>query len=463
MKNFRNSTTLLKSILLTGCLLLITFRSNAQFSKDQPTRILFLFDASQSMIAKWESNTKFEVARRLLGNMVDSLQRLDNLELALRVYGHTKHYPPQDCDDTRLEVPFGKKNGEQIKKRMDAISPNGTTPIAMSLEKCGGDFPSTPSRNIIVLITDGIEECGGDPCAVSAILQRRGVILKPFVIGLGGNKDFLKQFECVGNYFDASNEEQFESALNIIISQALNNTTVQVNLIDAFGKATETNVPMTFYDKYSGDVRYNIMHTMNVKGNPDTINIDPLGSYNIVVHTVPPVIKDSIILVPGIHNIIGIDAPQGDLILKIDGKNDYRELKAIVRKSGDMNTVHAQEFNTLQRYIVGEYDLEILSTPRIYASHVHIDQSKTTTIQIPSPGIVNFQYNNPGYGYIVQEVNNKLNLVHTLSNQATRESVVLQPGNYRVVYRPKNSQSSQYTIEKSFKITSGTSVSVVIN
>ena len=205
------------------------------------------------------------------------------------------------------------------------------------------------------------------------------------------------------------------------------------------------------------------MHTMNVKGNPDTINIDPLGSYNIVVHTVPPVSKDSIVLVPGIHNIIGIDAPQGDLILKIDGKNDYRELKAIVRKSGDMNTVHAQEFNTSQRYIVGEYDLEILSTPRIYASNVHIDQSKTTTIQIPSPGIANFQYNNPGYGYIVQEVNNKLNLVHTLSNQATRESVVLQPGNYRVVYRPKNSQSSQYTIEKSFKITSGTSVSVVIN
>jgi Ca-activated chloride channel family protein len=234
-------------------------------------------------------------------------------------------------------------------------------------------------------------------------------------------------------------------------------------LIDAFGKATETNVPMTFYDRYSGDVRYNIMHTMNVKGNPDTINIDPLGSYNIVVHSLPFVGKDSIVLVPGTHNIIGIDAPQGDLILKIDGKNDYRELKAIVRKSGEMKTTHAQDFNTSQRYIVGEYDLEILSTPRIYVSNVRIDQSKTTTIQIPSPGIVNFQYNNPGYGYIVQEANNKLNLVHTLSNQATRESVVLQPGNYRVVYRPKNSQSSQYTIEKSFKITSGTSVSVVIN
>ena len=101
MKKTISISTILFSVFLAGCLLLFSSEGKAQFSKDQPTRILFLFDASQSMIAKWESNTKFEVARRLLGNMVDSLQRLDNLELALRVYGHTKHYPPQDCDDTR--------------------------------------------------------------------------------------------------------------------------------------------------------------------------------------------------------------------------------------------------------------------------------------------------------------------------------------------------------------------------
>lgn len=443
-------------------MLLLSLNSKAQNSKDQPTRILFLFDASQSMIAKWESNTKFEVARRLLGNMVDSLQRFDNLELALRVYGHTKHYPPQDCDDTRLEVPFGNKNGEQIKKRLDAIGPNGTTPIAMSLEKCGGDFPSDPARNIIILITDGIEECGGDPCAVSAILQRKGVILKPFVIGLGGNKDFLKQFDCVGNYFDASNEEQFESALNIIISQALNNTTVQVNLLDINNNPSETNVPLTFYDKFSGDIRYNIMHTMNARGNPDTINIDPLGFYQMTVHTIPPVTKDSITLIPGKHNVIAVDAPQGNLLLKID-QNTYRELKAIIRKSGETITLNAQDFNESQKYIVGEYDLEILSLPRIYASKVKIDQSKTTTIQIPSPGIANFQFNSIGYAYILQDVNGKLNLIYTLNNTTNRESVVMQPGNYRVVFRPKNSNSSQYTIERKFNISSGSGSNIVIN
>jgi len=93
----------------------LTVNAQKKVAPKEFTRILFLFDASQSMYAKWESNTKYEVAKKLLGEMVDSLQGIDNLELALRVYGHTKKYPPQDCDDTRLEVPFGAKNAYNIK------------------------------------------------------------------------------------------------------------------------------------------------------------------------------------------------------------------------------------------------------------------------------------------------------------------------------------------------------------
>ena len=432
-------------------------------SEPQLTRILFLFDASQSMYARWETNSKYEIARKLLGTMVDSLQSLDNLELALRVYGHTKHFPPQDCDDTKLEVPFGSKNGARIKQRLSEISPSGTTPIARSLEASESDFPKDLSRNIIILITDGIEECDGDPCAASALLQKKGVVLKPFVIGLGLNKDFLKQFECVGNYFDAANEKQFELALNVVITQALNNTTAQVNLLDENGKPTETNVAMTFYDQHTKAIKYNFMHTLNSKGNPDTLQIDPLGKYKITVHTLPPVTKDSVTLTPGKHTIIGIDTPQGDLKLVISGSNDYKKLEAIIRKHLDHQTLNVQDFNTSQRYLTGNYDLEILTLPRIYLDNINIAQSKTTTIQIPNPGIATFQCNSPGYGQIVLETKNELQWVYTLSENSVKESVILQPGNYRLLFRPKNSQSSLYTIEKSFQVTSGNSSIVPIN
>ncbi len=430
---------------------------------EQLTRILFLFDASQSMYARWESNTKYEVAKKMLGEMVDSLQEMDNLELALRVYGHTKRYPPQDCDDTRLEVPFSRKNGYAIKNRLSELNPSGTTPIARALEACGGDFPKSPARNIVILITDGIEECNGDPCAVSALLQKKGIILKPFIIGLGLNKDFIKSFDCVGNYFDATDETQFKSAFNIVITQALNNTTVQVNLLDISGKATETNSSMTFYDRHTGNIRYNLMHTINAKGVPDTLQIDPLGAYKLTVHTIPEVSKDSIYLTPGKHNIIAVDVPQGDLRFKIEGANEYKKLKAIIRLKDDKNTLQVQDFDETTRYLVGEYDVEILTTPRINIYDIHIDQSKTTTIQIPSPGFATFLCNAPGYGDILLEEKNKLVWVHRISLNAIKESVVLQPGLYRMIFRPKNSQSSLYTIEKTFRIASGSSISVNVN
>lgn len=429
----------------------------------QQTRILFLFDASQSMIGRWQSNTKFEIAKRLLGELVDSLQRIDNLELALRVYGHTKNFPPQDCDDTRLEVPFARFNGFQIKKKLGEIQARGTTPIARSLEECEQDFPDVTSRNIIILITDGIEECGGDPCAISYALQKKGISLKPFVIGLGINKDFLKSFDCIGSYYDAANEASFKTILNVVISQALNNTTTQVNLLDIYQKPTETNVNMTFYDRFSGVVRYDFIHTMNSKGLPDTLKLDPLSQYRLVVHTIPPVTRDSVLLIPGKHTIIGVDAPQGDLFLKFEGGQESRKFDCIIRKHGDYKTLHVQEFNSLERYLVGRYDLEVLCLPRLNIENVEISQSKTTTIQIPKPGIATILLNNPGPGSLYEINKNELIWVCNMDPSLSKETIILMPGKYKFFFRPKASRESIYTIEKEFSITSGGSVSVQVN
>ncbi len=432
-------------------------------SQQQMTRILFLFDASQSMFGTWESNTKFEIAKKLMEDIADSLHMLPNVETALRVYGHTKKFPPQDCDDTRLEVPFSKANGYRIKEKLATIKPSGTTPIARSLEECGKDFPEGQARNIIILITDGIEECDGDPCAVSAALQKKGIFLKPFIIGLNMSTDLQKQFDCVGTFYDAATENSFTTIMNVVISQALNNTTLQVNLLDQKGNPTETNVNMTFYDSFSGAIRYNFVHTMNAKGLPDTLVVDPLSKYRIVAHTVPPVEIDSVTSVPGKHTIVGIAAGQGDLLLKFEGLSDYRSLKCIVRKSGELNTLFVQDFNTSMRYLIGKYDLEVLCLPRLYINDVDVSQSKTTTVQVPNPGIATIISNSPGYGSVYVEENNTLKWIYNLNTDNIRESLVMLPGKYRVIYRAKNAREAKYTIEKTFRITSGSSQTINLN
>ena len=93
------------------------------------SRILFIFDGSNSMAGKWEGEVKIDIARRILVEMVDSLENVENVEMALRVYGHQSPVPPQDCSDTKLEVPFGKNNASRIRQKLRFISPKGTTPI----------------------------------------------------------------------------------------------------------------------------------------------------------------------------------------------------------------------------------------------------------------------------------------------------------------------------------------------
>ncbi len=418
-------------------------------------------DASQSMYGRWQSDMKINIARKLLINLLDSIQDLKNIELALRVYGHQYSFPPQVCNDTRLLVPFSENNIPSIKQKLKTLVPKGTTPIAYSLEQAGSDFPACDNcRNIIVLITDGIEECDGDPCAVSRSLQKKGIILKPFIIGIG--KNFSDAFDCVGTYFDASNERDFSKALNVVISQALNSTTAQVNLLDEYGKPTETDVAMTFYDNYSGLIKYDYIHTMNNKGIPDTLFIDPLMAYNIVVHTIPPREVDNVTLTPGKHTIIAISTPQGYLDLKMDNKDKtVRDLRCIVRQNGKTVTLNVQQFGTVEKYITGIYDLEVLSLPRIYINDVEIKQSHTTTIEIPLPGIAVIEKKASGYGGIFLEENNELTLEYNFRDSAgQRETIVLQPGSYRVIYRSKYSKKSVYTVEKAFVVESGKTVNV---
>jgi Ca-activated chloride channel family protein len=67
----------------------------------------------------------------------------------------------------------------------------------------------------------------------------------------------------VGYYYNAANEKKFREVLEIVITQVLNTTTAQVNLLDIEGRPTETDVNMTFYDATSGRIKNNVMHTIN--------------------------------------------------------------------------------------------------------------------------------------------------------------------------------------------------------
>lgn len=450
----------LLTTILCSCLIV------SALSQSDRTRILFVFDCSNSMNGYWEKTRKIETATRLLAEAVDNLMEAEEVEMGLRVYGHQTRYIPgqQDCDDTELVVPIGLGRNLIIKRELESLRPMGTTPIARSLEQAAHDFDDCPDcRNIIILITDGIEACDGDPCAVSRALQANGVILKPFIIGIGIEDQFKSTFECVGNYYDASKEETFKNVLDIVITQALNSTTAQINLLNIDGQPTETNVPFTIYNDENGAELHNFVHTLNHAGNPDTITLDPIFTYRIKAHTLPPVAEGGFKIIPGEHNILALNTPQGDLNLTFEAvRSGYDNLQCLVKRAGECEIVNMQGFGSKERYICGDYDLEIQTLPPLLIEDVNISQSHTTDVKIPTPGVLLLQTGTPGYGGLFSVENDEMTLVKRFTYGDASARYTMQPGRYKIVFRSKNSKQMVYSIEKDFTITSGKNTSLSI-
>ena len=445
----------IKILILLG-LIISSSNSYSQKKQEPVNRILFVFDASQSMLGRWQSGRKIDIAKQLLTNITDSLKDVRNLELALRVYGHQRSFPPQDCDDTRLEINFIPSNifAERVKGKLSMIRAKGTTPIARSLEEAASDFPIDNSRNIVILITDGKEECGMDPCAVSRLFAKKGIILKPFVIGIGLDESWKDNLDCVGTFFDAANEKDFSNILNIVISHVVDNTTTQVNLLDSLGNPTETNVPLTFYDNFTDIVKYNFVHTMNNMGNPDTMIIDPVLKYRVVAHTIPPVESKVITILPGEHTVIPLKTPQGKLKITIKTKEDYQ---FIVKQSNQNETINVQKINNSQSYLTGFYDIELLTLPRQYFKNIRINQNQLTQLQLPSTGLANILLPANGYGGVYLKDGDMLTEIYKFNGESNQYKLTLLPGKYKVIYRSKSSKKYIYTDEKSFVIKSGKS------
>lgn len=445
------------TFLLAIALLCAGLRSEAQNRPQkvaEKTRLLFLLDGSGSMLEKWGGprDTKLSIARSILSRIVDSLRQDTKIDLALRVYGH--QYPPgqNNCKDTRLEVAFGPRNHTQIIERINAIKPKGVTPISYALQQAAADFPAQPGyRNILILITDGIESCGGDPCAVSHALQKKGVFLQPYIIGLGMSAE--KSLECAGTYLNADTPGGFYDVLNYAIERSFASTTVSVVLQGPNGKR-ETNINVSFVNAYTGIAQNEFVNYLNNSGRPDSVQVDPLIRYDLVVSTLPPIRKNDVDLEQGRHNVVTIPIAQGTLRLTQDGGVD-KSLQAIVREQGKTEVLHMHAVNESVEYVAGKYEVETLTLPR-RTYQVDLKPDRTFTLTVPSYGVVNFNTIGTGYGALYEIMpDGTQKWVCSLDNQKAVFSLKVLPGEYKVAFRVRHSPGSKFTAFKTFTVTSG--------
>ncbi len=174
-------------------------------------------DASRSMWGRMDGEPKMSVAKDILYDV--SYWFPEDLDLALRAYGSTSPSDSNDCADSRLLVPFGEDNREWIRQAVTGLRPLGQTPIAYALNEASGDFGSHGDDRALVLVTDGIESCGGDPVQAARDLRAQGIIVHLIGFGMGSAADEdTASLHAVANasggrYVTAGSAEELKYAL----------------------------------------------------------------------------------------------------------------------------------------------------------------------------------------------------------------------------------------------------------
>ncbi|MDZ7608529.1 MAG: VWA domain-containing protein [Cyclobacteriaceae bacterium] len=367
------------------------------------------------------------------------------------------------CDDSRLEAPFAQNNHDKIISVLKNLGPKGNTPIAYSLEQAANDFPMDgKARNIIIIITDGIESCDGDPCAVSLQLQRKGIFLKPFIIGIGMDKKFEEQFGCMGSFYDAANINQFRHALNQALFQSLGKTTVSVELLDVNDQPNETNVNVSFINHFTQTSAFEFVHYRDNKDRPDSVDIDPVLSYDVIVNTIPPVRINDVGILAGKHNVLRIKSPQGVMGIRQAGYTEYKNgVLAIVRKPGSPDILTTLQIPGDLKLLVGIYDIECITLPRRAFRGIRVEQSEISEIILEKPGVVNFLASAPGIGSLYElDENGVQRWFYNLDQSQLRNTLAIQPGRYKVVFRSVNARGSKFTTVRNFEVASGSSLNI---
>jgi Ca-activated chloride channel homolog len=178
--------------------------------------LILVLDGSGSMKeASGNGQTRMEAAKKGLRTVIERLP--EDSKVGLRVYGSTIEDGKGSCKDTELLAPVDDLDKARLKAGVGKLKPLGNTPIAYSLEKAYKDLPKEGPRSI-VLVSDGEENCGGDPCKVARDLQKKGADFYVDVVGLQVDEASRDQLTCIasaggGTYYDVSKIADLPSTL----------------------------------------------------------------------------------------------------------------------------------------------------------------------------------------------------------------------------------------------------------
>lgn len=208
---------------LAAFLLCVAFAAFPGFFAVADSNVLFIVDASGSMKKKLASGeSRMDAAKKAIRNALSTIP--GEVRLGLLLYGHRK---AKDCSDIELVSPIGADDATAIADRISGLKARGETPIAESLNQAARSFAALKGQdNRIILVTDGIEECKGDPCAAAQAIRNAGLDLKVDLVGFTLTEQQRALVQCVpeitgGTYYDAQDVSGLAAAFTQVQQQVV--------------------------------------------------------------------------------------------------------------------------------------------------------------------------------------------------------------------------------------------------
>jgi Ca-activated chloride channel family protein len=148
---------------------------------------LLILDSSGSMAGPAGGGmTKIAAAKQALRRYVAGAP--DSLAIGFMVFGHkgsnSSAGKARSCAGIELLDPIGTAASRRFDRTLDRFRAVGYTPLAGALRAARAAFDGKEDGvNRIILVTDGVETCGGDPVAEARSLKRAGIAVTTDVVG----------------------------------------------------------------------------------------------------------------------------------------------------------------------------------------------------------------------------------------------------------------------------------------
>ncbi|GJL95624.1 MAG: hypothetical protein DHS20C05_20290 [Hyphococcus sp.] len=192
--------------------MLICVQANAQDESSTPKDAILILDASGSMWGQIDGVNKIVIAKDVVEGLVRSLPAEQRLGFV--AYGHRKK---GDCSDIQTLANVGGDRDKVI-TALRGLTPTGKTPLTKSVEHAANELNYKKNAATVILVSDGLETCSADPCALAKTLEENGLDFTVHVVGFDVTVEERKGLQCIadetgGQFLAADNADELTEAL----------------------------------------------------------------------------------------------------------------------------------------------------------------------------------------------------------------------------------------------------------